>query len=367
MEEMPITTVVGIAAFAAGLIFGATANKTNFCTMGALSDMVFMEDYNRLRAWFLATAVAILGTQTLHSAEMIDISTSIYTSGSLGWAGAVLGGTLFGFGMTMAGGCGNKTLVRIGGGNLKSVVVFLVMGIFAYMTMRGLIGLARVELEAAANIDLTAMEIESQSMVNLLAAMIGSEVESLRWVVTAIVAGGLLAFCLKSAEFRSSGEILLGGVIIGLLVPVGWYISGVLGFDDFEPLPLSSFSFVAPSGESIQYMMTFTGSTINFGIAATGGIIVGSFIVSMMTKSFSWEAFSDTSDMMRHMFGAAIMGIGGVLALGCTVGQGITGMSTLALGSLIALLSIIFGGVWGLKYLEEGELIPALKAVFSRE
>lgn len=367
MEEMPITTVVGISAFLAGLVFGATANKTNFCTMGALSDMVFMEDYNRLRAWFLATAVAILGTQALHTAEMIDVSNTIYTSASLGWAGAILGGTLFGFGMTMAGGCGNKTLVRIGGGNLKSVVVFLVMGIFAYMTMRGLIGLARVELESAANIDLAAREIESQSMVNLLAAMIGSEVRSLRWVVAGIVAGGLLIFCFKSAEFRGSGETLVGGLIIGLLVPVGWYISGVIGYDDFEPLPLTSFSFVAPAGESIQYLMTYTGATINFGIAATGGIITGSFIVALATKSFNWEAFSDVSDMMRHIIGGAIMGIGGVLALGCTVGQGITGMSTLAVGSVIALCSIIFGGVWGLKYLEEGELLPALKAVFSRE
>jgi len=367
MEEMPITTVVGIAAFLAGLVFGATANKTNFCTMGALSDMVFMEDYNRLRAWFLATAVAIIGTQALHTAEMIDVSTTIYTSANLGWAGAILGGTLFGFGMTMAGGCGNKTLVRIGGGNLKSVVVFLVMGIFAYMTMRGLIGLARVELESAANVDLSTMDIQSQSMVNLLAAAIGTEVEAMRWVVAAIVAGGLLIFCFKSAEFRGSGEILLGGLIIGLLVPFGWYITGVIGYDDFEPLPLASFSFVAPAGESIQYLMTYTGATINFGIAATGGIITGSFIVAIATKSFSWEAFSDASDMMRHIIGAAIMGIGGVLALGCTVGQGITGMSTLAIGSVIALCSIIFGGVWGLKYLEEGELLPALRAVFSRE
>ncbi|MBL6958798.1 MAG: YeeE/YedE family protein [Rhodospirillales bacterium] len=367
MEDMPISTIVASAGFIAGLIFGATAQKTNFCTMGALSDIVFMEDFNRFRAWLLAMAMAIIGTQTLHSLELVDTYKSIYLTSNLGWLGAIIGGALFGFGMTMAGGCANKNLVRIGGGNLKSIIVIIVMGIFAYMTLRGLLGLLRLEIEEFSNVDLKESGLDSQGMVDMAAALVGSEVDSVRAVVVAVFAGLLLIYCFKDAEFRSSPANLLGGLIIGLLVPVGWWITGVLGFDDFEPVPLASFTFVAPAGESVQYLMTFTGATINFGIAAVGGIIAGSFLMSVSTKSFHIEAFNDTDDMIRHLFGASIMGFGGVLSLGCTVGQGITGLSTLALGSLIAVLSIMAGGVLGLKYLEEGSFGGALRAVLSRQ
>ncbi|HJO73869.1 MAG TPA: YeeE/YedE family protein, partial [Rhodospirillales bacterium] len=173
-------------------------------------------------------------------------------------------------------------------------------------------------------------------------------------------------FCFKSAEFRSSPLDISSGVLIGLLVILAWYVTGVLGADDFDPVPTESFTFIAPVGNSIQYVMTFTGATINFGIAAVGGIIVGSFISAKARNEFRIEAFNDPSDMARHIIGGAMMGTGGVLSLGCTVGQGITGMSTLAFGSLIALLSIIVGGVYGLKYLEEESLGGALKEMFSR-
>lgn len=372
MEDLSVTTMVATAAFLAGLVFGATANKTNFCTMGGVSDMVLMGDGTRFRAWMLAIAVAMLGTQALHMMEFIDLTLApedggvIYLTTNLGWPGAILGGLMFGYGMTMAGGCGNKTLVRIGGGNLKSIVVFLVMGVTAYTTLRGLIGLARLELEAF-NTDLAEMGLQSQSMVEMVAVLLGSETESLRLAITIVLAGALLAYCFKSAEFRTSFTDIAGGVIIGLLVPAGWYITGVIGFDDFDPTPLFSFTFVAPSGDSVQYLMTFTGATINFGIAAVGGVIVGSFLMALATKSFHVEAFSGADDMKSHMIGAVLMGIGGVIALGCTVGQGITGMSTLALGSLMALVSIILGAVWGLKSLEEDSITGGLKAMFSRE
>lgn len=367
MEDgLSIRTIVALAGFAAGIIFGATANKTNFCTMGAVSDMVFMGDSKRFRAWMMTIAIAILGTQALHIAGKIDVSSSIYLTSNLGWLGAILGGVMFGFGMTMAGGCGNKTLVRIGGGNLKSIVVAIIMGIFAYMTLRGLIGLARLELEKT-NINLTDTSgLETQSMVEMVARLVNAETESVRLAVALVFAGALLVYVFKSAEFRSSPSDIAAGLIIGLLVPVGWWITGVLGADEFEPTPLFSFTFVSPTAESIQYLMTFTGASINFGIATVGGVILGSFLMAISTKSFHIEAFSDSSDMIRHMIGAAIMGVGGILALGCTIGQGITGMSTLAFGSVIALLSILFGALWGLKSLEEDSILGGLKAVFSR-
>ena len=366
MEEISITTVVGLAGFLAGVVFGSVANKTNFCTMGALSDIVFMEDYGRFRSWLLAIAVAIIGSQSLHIMGMVDLYESIYQTSNLGWLGGVVGGLLFGFGMTMAGGCANKNLVRIGGGNLKSIVVVIVMAIFAYMTLRGLIGLARVELESFSNVELAQVGLKSQGLIDILALLVGSEVENLRVGFSVIVTTFLLVYCFKDSNFRSSAANIFGGILIGALVPLGWWVTGVLGFDDFEPTALFSFTFVSPAGESIQYLMTYTGATINFGIATVGGVIVGSFLVSITSGSFHVEAFSEKEDMKRHLFGAAIMGIGGVLALGCTVGQGITGISTLALGSLIALISIIVGGLFGFKYLEEGNIVGAIKVIFTR-
>lgn len=366
MEEISTVVLVSALGFALGIVFGATAQRTNFCTMGAISDVVFMGDWNRFRAWMLAIAVAILGSQALHMTGTVDLSASIYLTSNLGWAGAVIGGLLFGFGMTMTGGCGNKTLVRLGAGNLKSLVVALFLGIFAYMTLRGMTGLARVELEGAMNVDLEAAGMTDQGMPAFL-GLLGVPEMAARWIVITVVVGGLFWFILKSAEFRASKADVAGGAIIGLLVPAAWYVTGVIGFDDFEPTPLASFTFVAPVGEGIQYLMTFTGSTINFGIAVVGGIIVGSFIAAKSSGEFRIEAFTDANDMVRHMVGGAIMGIGGVMALGCTVGQGITGMSTLAVGSALALLLILLGGYFGMKYLEEGTFGGAFAAVFSRE
>jgi uncharacterized membrane protein YedE/YeeE len=366
MNDLPITTIVGLAGFAAGILFGATAQRANFCTMGAISDIVFIGDWRRMRAWLLAIAVAILSTQAMHSAGMVDVSKSIYLTANFGWLGAIIGGLLFGFGMTFTGGCANKNLVRIGGGNLKSVVVFLVLGLFAYMTLRGLTGLARVRMEGATNIDLAAHGLPGQGLPEMLAAATGLAGATARWGVALAASLGLAVFCFKDSAFRASPRDMVAGMVIGLMVPAGWWITGVLGNDDFSPTALASFTFVAPIGDSLQYLMTFTGATINFGIATVGGVIAGSFLMSVATRSFRIEGFVDTADTLRHVLGGAIMGIGGVLSLGCTIGQGLTGLATLAAGSLLAVLSILLGGVLGLKYQDEGTLVGAVRAVFVR-
>ncbi len=180
------------------------------------------------------------------------------------------------------------------------------------------------------------------------------------------LAGGLLWFCFKSASFRASRRDIAAGLILGALVPAGWYATGVIGYDEFEPLPLTSYTFVAPVGNAIQYLMTFTGSTIDFGIATVGGVIVGAFLAAKASGRFRFESFMEAGDMLRHMIGGALMGTGGIMALGCTIGQGLTGMSTLALGSVIALASIVAGGVFGMKYLEEGSFGGAFRAILAR-
>jgi len=360
-----ISTITIIGGLVVGLVFGAVAQRTNFCTMGAISDLVLMGDGRRFRAWVLAIAVAIIGTQALHFSDIIDINKSIYLAPNLGWLGAILGGAMFGFGMTQASGCGSKTLVRLGAGNLKSLVVTLVLGIVAYMTLRGLLAVPRLRIEAT-NIDLKARGLDNQNLGELAGSAVGLPAGPARMIAAAALALAFLVFCFKDADFRRSGRDIVAGLVIGLTAVAGWIVTGVLGADDFNPVPLASITFVAPVGDGLQYLMTFTGSTINFGIAVVAGVIAGSFVMAVAAGTFRIESFVDRDDLVRHLGGAALMGAGGVLALGCTIGQGITGMSTLATGSVIAWLSILCGGYFGVKFLEEGSFGGALRAVFAR-
>jgi uncharacterized membrane protein YedE/YeeE len=358
--------IVAIGGVLIGLVFGATAQRTNFCTMGGISDRVVMGDGRRLRAWVLAAAVAVIGTQVLSFGGLIDLNQSIYLSANLGWLGAIVGGLVFGFGMTLTGGCPSRTLVRLGAGNLKSLVVVLVLAIVAYMTLRGLIAPARMAFEGATSVDLSQRGFVSQHVGELAAGMVGADEDAFRAIAAAVAAAALLGYCLKDASFRRSTSDLVAGVVIGLCVVAGWVVTGIVGFDEFEPAPLASVTLVAPVADALQFLMTYTGATINFGIAVVGGIIAGSFLMAIATGAFRLESFSDRDDLVRHLAGGALMGAGGVLALGCTIGQGVTGMSTLSLGSLIAWLAIIAGGYLGVKFLEEGSFRGAIRATLVR-
>jgi uncharacterized membrane protein YedE/YeeE len=352
MDWTPVYKVSALA-FLIGIVFGAVGNKTNFCTMGAVSDWVNMGDKNRLRAWLLAIGLAIVLSQVLQSRGLVDLGQAIYLTTNFGWLGYILGGFLFGVGMTLASGCGQRTLVRVGGGNLKSLVVLLFLGLTAYMTMRGLLALVRVNVIEVTNVSL---EAPSQGIGTLIAAAFGMENPTMvSWAATAIIGGGMILCAMISRDFRRSFDNLLAGIVIGLIIPAGWYVTGVIGFDDFEPVRLESYTFIAPAAESLQYLMTFTGSTISFGVSAVFGVVLGSFLYVILTGKFRLEYFVGRDDMLRHIYGGILMGFGGVLALGCTVGQGITGMSTLALGSLMALVSIVFGSALTMK-IEEHRL-----------
>lgn len=349
MEWEPVYRVA-MLGFLVGIVFGAVVNKTNFCTMGAISDWINIGSKDRLRAWFLAIGIAILASQVMQAQGLIDLSEVMYLTPNFGWLGHIVGGLLFGIGMTLASGCGQRTLVRVGGGNLKSLVVLILLGLTAYMTMRGLLALVRVNGIEVTNIGLAGSGIPDQGMGTLIAAGAGLENTILvNWVVTALLGGGLIVYAFAARSFRHSFDNILAGIAIGLIIPAGWYITGVIGFDDFDPVRLGSYTFIAPTGESLMYLMTFTGSTINFGIAAVFGVILGSFLFVVATGRFRLETFTDRDDMIRHIVGGITMGFGGVLALGCTIGQGVTGMSTLALGSLLSLISIIVGSALTMK------------------
>ncbi|HRQ58764.1 MAG TPA: YeeE/YedE family protein [Azoarcus taiwanensis] len=356
-EPIIAASTIAWAAFVLGLVFGFVGNKTNFCTLGAVSDVVNMGDWTRMRMWLLAIAVAIIGTGALQLAGVFDASQSIYTGSRLTWFSNLLGGLLFGVGMTLASGCGSKTLIRIGGGNLKSLVVFLFLGFSAYMTIRGLFGVWRISFIDSVNVQLST----GQDLPSIMAGL-GMDHSTALLIATLLIGGGLLAFVLSSREGRSS-DVLLGALVIGGLSVAGWYLTGHIGYVEEHPRTLQeafigtnsgraeSFSFVAPVAYTMELLMLWTDTSriVTFGIAGTVGVIVGSAIYALISGTFRLEGFHQTDDLIRHLVGAILMGFGGVTALGCTIGQGITGFSTLALGSILTFAAIVAGATITMK------------------
>jgi uncharacterized membrane protein YedE/YeeE len=345
--------VVG-GAFLLAFIFGAIGNKTRFCTMGAVSDWVNMGDLGRMRMWLLAIAVALLGSSALHLAGVVDLGKSIYPGGNFTWLSYVVGGFLFGVGMTLGSGCGSKTLIRIGAGNLKSVVVYVFLGIAAYMTLRGLFGAFRVEVLEKATLTLA----QGQDLPSLL-----SFIPFSRATLALLAGGAMIAFVYADKEFRSTFDYTLGGVVTGLVVVGGWYVSGHIGHLAEDPDTLQeafvrtntgrmeSFSFVSPLAYTLEYLMLWTDKSkvITYGIASAAGVIAGSAAYALATRTFRWEGFRDAEDTAMHCLGGVLMGFGGITALGCTIGQAITGFSTLALGSIITFVFIVAGSAATMK------------------
>ena len=349
MEDWSVVHKVSLLGFLGALVFGVVANKTHFCIMGSISDWVNMGSRVRFRAWMLSIGIAILGSQAMVQLGWVDLDGTMYRSANFGLAGFLIGGLLFGIGMTLGAGCGQRTLVRVGGGNLKSLVVLIVMAITAYATLRGLLAPVRIDVFGPLSIDLEAQGITSQGIETVLAHLVGASGQTLAVIVALVLGLGAIIYALKDKDFRASADNILAGVTIGVLVVGAWYVTGVIGNDDFEPVPVEALTFIAPTGNTVNYLMTWTGAEINFGIAVVLGMIVGSFLYAISSGNFRVEAFANRADMRNHLIAGVLMGFGGVLSFGCTIGQGVSGMSTLALGSLVTLLSIMLGSALTMK------------------
>jgi uncharacterized protein len=247
------------------------------------------------------------------------------------------GGLLFGYGMVMSNGCGSRALVLLGRGNLRSFVVVIVLGIVAQMTLKGLIAPARI-----AALQWSQMTATVTSVPGLLAKF-GLPVATARMLAASAISGALIIFAFAHAPFQRAWGQIAAGLIVGLLIAAGWYATGYLGNDDFNPVPVTSLTFVAPIADTLQYGMLSTGLTLNFAIVTVVGVFAGSLVTALVTRRFHWEGYTSPRHMLRSAGGAALMGAGG------SVGQGLTGLSTLSLSSFVAVAGILLGSAAGLR------------------
>ncbi|WP_026279918.1 YeeE/YedE family protein [Thioalkalivibrio sp. ALJ16] len=368
--------------FVLAFIMGAVANKTNFCTMGAVSDWVNMGDTGRMRSWLLAIAVAMLGVALLEFFGVLSAEGSFppYRGENLNWLGHVLGGFLFGIGMTYASGCGNKTLVRVGGGNIKSVMVMIIIGVIAFwLTSRETVfGTGQTLFQLLFGwMDSVSVRLEGGQDLGSIVA--GDSATGARLVLGLVIGVLLLALIFKAADFRKSFDNILGGLVIGLVVVGAWWLTSNVQIDDgmgglysaqeyisewdfvaepedgerpalAAPWSNQSFTFINPMGQSVGYVSSgFDRTLLFFGVMALAGVILGSFFWALVSRSFRIEWFSSFRDFANHFVGGILMGVGGILALGCTIGQAVTGISTLALGGFLTFAFIVFGSALTMK------------------
>lgn len=365
--EINVHYQVLAAVFVIAAVLGVIVNKTNFCTMGAVSDWINMGDYGRMRAWLLAMAVAMGGVAIMESTGIIALGSETfppYRAAGFSWLRFIVGGVLFGIGMTLGSGCGNKTLVRVGAGNLKSLVVLAIAAVMSYLMLwTPFYEQLFHPWVSATSIDLAQHGIASQELGAVIAGLTGMPASrAFNAAVGGLIAAGLMVFVLRSAEFRGSADNLLGGMAVGFAVLAGWYLTGgPLGqawkeYAEFATVvpsrvQVQSYTFISPMGDTVRYLLSPGDfSLVNFGIVALAGVIAGSFIYAMATRGFRIEWFVSMKDFANHAIGGVLMGVGGVLSMGCTVGQAITGMSTVALGAILTFMAIVAGAAGTMKY-----------------
>jgi uncharacterized membrane protein YedE/YeeE len=346
LEEASVPTPANIAVYSGlliGLAYGAVGLLSGFCLLSSLRGWWASGDSRLIRTYALALGVAIAAAQLLGASGVVDLGKSIYLQPSFSAPLMLLGGVLFGYGMVLSNGCGSRALVLLGRGNLRSLVVVLVLGIAAQMTLKGLIAPARV-----AALQWTQITPSVISLPALLAKF-GLSEPIARMIAASAISGALIIFAFAHTAFLRSKRQIGAGLAVGLLVTAGWFATGYLGADDFNPTPVTSLTFIAPIADSVQYVMLSTGLSLNFGITLVAGVVAGSLITALATGRFHWEGYSSPRHMLRSVGGAALMGSGGAMAYGCSIGQGLTGLSTLALASFVAVAGILLGSALGLR------------------
>lgn len=329
--------------FAVGILFGVAGRWSELCLLRGLRGAWYDGDGRPIRTFALAIAVALLGSQALQAFGLFDLSQSIYVRTSFSAVVVFFGGLLFGIGMVMANGCGARALVLLGGGNLRSLIVLICIAVGGYLTLTGLLAPLRVRAGQA-----LVLETDAATLPAILERFSISHAKA-TWLIVGSFTTVLGWFAIGHPAFRREPRFVIGGAAAGCAIVAGWLVTGTLGADDFEPAKVASASFIAPVGDSLLYVMLSTGKAINFGVSLVAGVIVGSFLLAVMQGSLKLQGFSTPQTMVRAMVGGLLMGIGGALAAGCSIGHGLTGLSTLALMSFPACGGIVIGAALALR------------------
>ncbi|MBV0912766.1 YeeE/YedE family protein [Anianabacter salinae] len=341
--------MVAVIGFGGGLLLGLAARLGRFCSLGAIEDALYGGDTRRLRMWGVAIGTAVLLTFAAAAAGWASLDRSVYLGTAWNPVAGILGGLLFGYGMALAGNCGFGALARVGGGDFRSFVIVLVMGLSAYAVLSGPFAALRVWAFPGYALTGTAPGIAHH-----LASFAGVPV-----VATGILIGGaILAFSLADRRFASTRGMVFWSVVVGVAIVSGWVGTTWVATNGFDGLPVVSHTFAAPLGDSMLYLMTASGRSVSFGVGSVAGVLAGAFAGSLVKGHFRWEACEDPRELRRQIIGAALMGVGAVLALGCTVGQGLSAFSVLALSAPVTVLAIFAGAALGLRQLITG-LMPA--------
>jgi len=338
-----------------GIVIGAVARRNHFCTMAALERYWYANDSRGLRTWVLAATAAIIVTQAMSFGGLIDPSGSFYLNHRFGLTGAIAGGLAFGFGMALVGTCGFGALVRLGGGSLRSLVVLIALGLSALAAQRGVIAEGRIHV--VDNLAINLGFAGDQSLGSLASHALGFDARALAAIV---IIAGLLAWIFADKGFRRQYGSIATGVTIGCAVAAGWFITHTAAQASFEPVQLEAASFVVPVGDTIVQLIALTGVLPDYGVGLVVGIVIGAAAMAWNKRDVRWEACDDARELGRHLLGAFLMGTGGVFALGCTIGQGVSAASVLAVSAPVVMLSIAVGARLGLAYLLEGSLTAAL-------
>lgn len=331
------------SGFIIGIVYGIVGLLSGFCLLTSMRNWLNDGDGRRLRSYALAMAVAVVGAQALAEIGLVDLGRSIYLQPSFSAVLMLVGGLVFGYGMVLANGCGSRATVLLGRGNLRSLVVLVTLGITAQMTLKGLIAPARVNVLQSTSVSPSSISLPSLFETLGLNGSLG------RLAAVLLIAGAVAIFTFSNGAFRKARGQAIAGIAMGLLVTAAWFTTGHLGADDFDPAPVTSLTFIAPIADAVQYIMLSTGMSLTFGIVTVTGVLIGSFLTAITTGRFELEGYHSPRHMLRSMTGAAMMGIGGAMAYGCSIGQGLTGTSTLALPSFIAVAGIVLGTTAGLR------------------